>query len=142
MDFQYVACRRMNYVQAAYVEAAVYINKVLGSDRAYWILIQERVPADVIARILSGEEGRVRHKDRRYATRRATINGPEPSVSRSDLRVDHLTSQRVDVALVFELMLGMEAAAEYLRSAAVPVWVTERILSSTRRRASPEIVVE
>jgi hypothetical protein len=48
----------------------------------------------------------------------------------------------VEVALVFQLMLGTQAAAEYLRNAAVPIWVTERILSSTRRRASPQLIVE
>jgi len=142
MDHEYKPCRRTKYVQAAYVEAAIHINKAFGSDRAYWILIREQIPAAVIERILRGNAGRIRRKDRRYTTRRATIQEPELSPNISDVRRDHLTSQRVEVALVFDSMLGTEAAKEYLRNAGVSIWVTERVLNSTRRRPSPELVVE
>jgi hypothetical protein len=137
-----MTCRRTNYVQAAYVEAAVHINKVLGSDRAYWMLIRERVPGPVIERVLKGDIGRVRHKDRRYATRRATIQEPELSPAISEVRKDHLTSQRVEVAIVFQSMLGTDAAKDYLRKADVPPWIIERVLNSTTRRSSPALVVE
>jgi predicted GNAT superfamily acetyltransferase len=142
MNLGYMSCRRTKYVQAAYVEAAVHINKVYGSDRAYWILIREKIPQAVIERVLRGDPGRVRRKDRRYATRRALIQEPIPTNNLSDLRKDHLTSQRVEVALVFEAMLGLEAAKEYLHNASVPIWVSERVLSSTHRRPSPELVIE
>jgi hypothetical protein len=135
-------CRRKNYVHAAYVEAAIHINKTFGSDRAYWILIREKVPAAVIDRILKGKEGRIRHRDRRYATRRATIQGPEPEPLSSDRRVDHLTSQRIEVALVFQEMLGADAAVDYLRNAGIPVWVAARVLGSTKRRPTPALVPE
>jgi hypothetical protein len=110
--------------------------------RAYWILIREKVPAPVIERILRQPEGRVRRQDRRYATRRATLREPEQVPLSSDLRVNHLTSQRVEVALVFQSMLGTDAAAEYLRNAGVPIWVTSRVLGSTQRRPSPALVAE
>jgi hypothetical protein len=140
MDREHMRCRRKNYVQAAYVEAAVHINQVFGSDRAYWILIRENVPQAVIGRVLRGEPGRVRRKDRRYATRRATIL--EPEVAALERRKDHMTSQRIEVALVFESMLGVESAKEYLRDAGVPIWVTERVLTSTKRRPSPVLAAE
>jgi hypothetical protein len=144
MSNEYMSCRRTKYVQAAYVEAAVHINRVYGSDRAYWMLIREKVPQAVIERVLRGDPGCVRRKDRRYATRRATIREPAPANANatSDLRKDHLTSQRVEVALVFESMLGLESAKEYLQSVGVPIWVSERVLCSNRRRPSPEFVTE
>ncbi|MBB3220722.1 hypothetical protein [Pseudoduganella umbonata] len=142
MDEEYRGCRRTNYVHAAYVEAAIHINKVLGSDRAYWILIRENVPASVIDRIVKSQDGRLRRKDRRYAARRATITGAEQDPLFDDQRGDQLTSQRIEVALVFKTMLGTDAAAEYLRKAGVPIWTTARVLGSAKRRPSPAIVVE
>lgn len=142
MNHEYMSCRRTRYVQAAYVEAAVHINRVYGSDRAYWILIREKIPQAVIERVLRGDPGTVRRKDRRYATRRATIREPVPTNATSDLRKDHLTSQRVDVALVFEAMLGPESAREYLQNVGVPIWVSERVLCSNRRRPLQELVAE
>ena len=142
MDPNHLPCRRTNFVQAAYVEAAVYINRTLGSDRAYWILLREKVPAAVIDRILRGDPSCVRSKDRRYATRRATIREPEVAPATADRRKDQLTSQRVDVALVFDSMLGADAAGDYLRDNAVPVWVSERVLYTDNRRRVPELVPE
>jgi len=138
----YLPCRRANFVQAAYVEAAVHINRTLGSDRAYWMLLRENVPAAVVDRILRGDPAHVRHKDRRYATRRATIRETEVAPATAERRKDQLTSQRVDVALVFNSMLGNDAASEYLRENAVPVWVAERVLHSDNRRPVPEFVPE
>ena len=131
MNHEYMSCRRTKYVQAAYVEAAVHINKVYGSDRAYWILIREKIPRAIIERVLRADPGRVTEKDRRYATRRATIREPVPTNATSDLRKDHLTSQRVEVALVFEAMLGLESAEEYLQNVGVPTRVSERVLAPT-----------
>lgn len=142
MDEEYQGCRRKNYVHAAYVEAAIHINKVLGSDRAYWVLIRENVPGSVIERIIKGQDGRLRRKDRRYSTRRATINGSEHDPLSDDQRGDQLTSQRIEVALVFKAMLGTDAAAEYLRNAGVPIWITARVLGSAKRRPSPALIVE
>lgn len=142
MDENSLPCRRTNFVQAAYVEAAVHINRTLGSDRAYWILMREKVPAAVIERILRSDPTCVRRKDRRYSTRRATIREPEVAPEATDRRKDQLTSQRVDVALVFESMLGAQAAGDYLRDSAVPIWVAERVLYSDNRRPVPELVPE
>ncbi|HEX8605326.1 MAG TPA: hypothetical protein VF774_21960, partial [Pseudoduganella sp.] len=138
----YRSCRRKNYVCAAYVEAAIHINKVFGSDRAYWMLIREKVPAPVIDRILRGKEGQLRRKDRRYSTVNPTIDAVEGPSQHRNRRTDILTSQRVDVAMVFQSMLGTDAAAQYLRGAAVPVWISARVLGSTKRRPSPELIVE
>jgi hypothetical protein len=140
MSNQYTSCRRQNYVCAAYVEAAVHINRVLGSDRAYWIMIREKVPAEVIKRILAGDERRIRRKDRRYATRREMIS--EPDLVSTDARKDTLTSQRGEVALVFQSMLDTNEAADYLRNAGVPIWVTARVLGSKKRRPSPALALE
>ncbi|MBB3224905.1 hypothetical protein [Pseudoduganella umbonata] len=135
-------CRRKNYVCAAYVEAAIYINKAFGSDRAYWILIREGTPASVIERVLKGNESKVRRKDRRYAARRAIVAGPELVQLPVDRRTDTLSSQRVEVAIVFQTMLGTNAAAEYLRNAGVPIWISARVLGSRKRRPSPALVTE
>jgi predicted GNAT superfamily acetyltransferase len=138
----YLPCRRTNFVQAAYVEAAVYINRTLGSDRAYWMLLREQVPGAVIDRILRGDPACVRRKDRRYATRRATVREPEVAPATTERRKDPLTSQRVDVALVFDAMLGRDSATEYLRDNAIPVWVLERVFHSGNRRPVPALVPE
>ena len=45
-------CRRHNYVQAAYVDAALTIKGLYGLRRAENILRSENVPMDVISRIL------------------------------------------------------------------------------------------
>lgn len=140
VDEEYAHCRRKNYVCAAYVEAAVYINRMFGSDRAYWILIREGTPAPVIERVLKGTEGSVRRKDRRYAARRAAIAGPEQFLPPLDRRTDTLSSQRIEVAIVFQTMLGTNAAAEYLRNAGVPIWLSARVLGSRKRRPSPALV--
>lgn len=136
-DDQFRACRRNNYVRAAYVEAAIRVNAMFGSDRAYWILIREKVPASVIERILKGKKGAVRRKDRRYA---AGSRQPDRKRLPAEGRLDELTSQRIDVALVFQAMLGTDAAAQYLRDAGVPVWITARVLGAAKRRPSPELV--
>lgn len=45
-------------------------------------------------------------------------------------RTDLLTAQRVEVALVFRLMLGSEEAEHYLRRAGVPECVIARVLAA------------
>lgn len=135
-------CRRKNFVQAAYVEAAVYINRMYSSDRAYWMLMREKVPVQVIERVLNARAGRVRHKDRRYATRRETILTPEPGLPAVEKRIDHLTFQHVEVGLVFHSMLGIDAANEYLRGAGIPAWVSARVLTSAKRRPSLALIAE
>jgi hypothetical protein len=142
MDDAFNGCRRINYIQAAYVEAAIRINQMFGSDRAYWILIREKVPPAVIDRILRGKVAQMRRQDRRYSTRGAMLGETKHPTLPSDGRVDQLTSQRVEVALVFQSMLGTNAASEYLRNAGVPVWVTARVLGSTKRRPSAVLVTE
>lgn len=127
-------------MRAAYVEAAIRVNAMFGSDRAYWILIREKVPAPVIERILKGKKGAVRRKDRRYAAHGAGNRQPNRKRVPAEGRSDELTSQRIDVALVFQAMLGTDAAAQYLRDAGVSVWITARVLGSAKRRPAPELV--
>lgn len=138
----YKLCRRQNYVHAAYVEAAVHINQMYGADRAYWLLIRERVPATVIARVIQGKKRRARRKDRSHATSIPNLPGTLRMPMPEDCRIDQLTSQRLEVALVFQSMLGTESAAAYLRNAGVPIWITARVLGSTKRRPSAALVVE
>ncbi|TFW20388.1 hypothetical protein E4L96_10480 [Massilia arenosa] len=120
----------------------MHINKVMDSDRAYWLLIREQVPQAVIERVLRGAPGQVRKKDRRHATRQATIQEPAPMAGYAERRSDHLTAQRVEVGLVFESMLGEDSAREYFLSSGVPVWVAQRVLATRRKRPSPALVLE
>ena len=45
-------------------------------------------------------------------------------------RVDRLMAQRVEVAIVFRNMLGVEDAASYMMANDVPRQVAERVLAS------------
>lgn len=137
-----IVCRRSNYVHAAYVEAAIKINTMFGSDRAYWILIREGVQASVIERVLQGSTERLRRKRSRFSAALCADPGRDPGQQEPRQRIDLLTAQRVEVALVFQSMLGTEPAAEYLRNAGVPVWITARVLGSNRRRPSEPLVIE
>jgi hypothetical protein len=137
-DNEFISCRRLNYVGAAYVEAAIRIDAMFGSDRAYWILIRQGVPAAVVERVLKGAPRERRHKTKRYATARDAGDAATPA----DSRADTLNAQRVEVALVFQSMLGTAAAAEYLRNAGVPVWISARVLGTNRRRPSVPLVVD
>lgn len=49
-------------------------------------------------------------------------------------RLDALTAQRLEVALVYLAMLGFDDASEYLRSVAMPSDLAYRVLHSTHRR--------
>lgn len=44
-------------------------------------------------------------------------------------RTDHLMAQRVDVAIVFRDMLGLEDAAAYMARYDMPAHVVQRVLS-------------
>ncbi|QBE66332.1 hypothetical protein [Pseudoduganella lutea] len=53
-------------------------------------------------------------------------------------RKDKLTSQRVEVGLVFHEMLGEQEAKEYMLKVGVPTTVVNRVLGSRSvRRESP-----
>lgn len=49
-------------------------------------------------------------------------------------RLDALTAQRLEVAVVYLEMLGFDDASEYLRSVAMPSDLADRVLHSTHRR--------
>jgi hypothetical protein len=49
-------------------------------------------------------------------------------------RSDALTAQTIDVAIIFQEMLGTAAAAEYLRGNGVPLSVALRVLVHARRK--------
>lgn len=138
-DNRFSACRRKNYVHSAYVEAAIGVNALYGSDRAYWVLIREKVAQPVIERVLKVPPGRMRRKWRQEVPDGRFGGGVANVQIGADQRADRLTSQRVTVALVFQTMLGNDAAMEYLRDAGVPIWTISRVLGSTRRRQLPEL---
>ena len=140
MEKQLLCCRRNNYVHAAYVNAAMRIHGALGSDRAYWMLIREGVPASVIQRVLRGNGTILRQPRGNGAGRTPLLIGRYSASLAADRRHDRLTAQRVEVGLVFQHMLGTEAAAHYLRDARVPVWLTARVLGSARRRPSEQLM--
>ena len=55
------------------------------------------------------------------------------------IRRNSLTSQRVEVALVYKEMLGPEEARAYLTRENVPEAICERILANGQRRNDPEL---
>lgn len=57
-------CRRHNHVHAAYVDAGLKIDGILGRDRAISFLLREGVSAEVVERIFSRpEQQRARRDD-------------------------------------------------------------------------------
>jgi hypothetical protein len=140
MDKQLFCCRRTNYVHASYVSAAVRIHRAMGSDRAYWMLIREGVAASVIQRVLRADDNALRQPNREPSGRMPLLVGRHHAALVGNRRADGLMARRVDVGLVFQLMLGTEAAAQYLRDARVPAWIAARVLGSALRRPSGEPV--
>lgn len=63
---------------------------------------------------------------------------PHAANSRAPLRivarVDALMAQRVEVGIVFQMMLGDADARDYFRSCGVPDAVADRVLSQPQRR--------
>lgn len=57
------SCRRHNHVHAAYVDAGLKIEGILGRDRAISFLLQEGVSAEVVKRIFSHPEQRRTRRD-------------------------------------------------------------------------------
>jgi CheY-like chemotaxis protein len=55
----------------------------------------------------------------------------------SSRRTDELTAQRIEVALVYQQMLGTVDAQDYLSSLGVPESVARRVLQSDATRVSP-----
>lgn len=53
------------------------------------------------------------------------------------VRKDDLTSQKIETALVFHMMLGWQDAHDYLQSEKVPLEIIERVLFDGERRTSP-----
>jgi hypothetical protein len=53
------------------------------------------------------------------------------------VRKDLITSAKIDTAMIFERMLGPQDALIYLRSAAVPEALVERLMSDGGRRPAP-----
>lgn len=49
-------------------------------------------------------------------------------------RIDALTAQKIDVAIIFQEMLGTAVAAKYLRTNGVPLSVALRVLIHARRK--------
>jgi hypothetical protein len=57
-------------------------------------------------------------------------------------RLDRVTAGRVEVAIIFKEMLGLEDAAVYLAVNGVPPCVAERVLAATRtKRISDDAIV-
>ena len=49
-------------------------------------------------------------------------------------RIDALTAQKIDVAIIFQDMLGTAVAAEYLHENGIPLSVALRVLIHVRRK--------
>jgi len=54
-EYDLVTCRRVNYIQAAMVQAAISIQRTQGIRAAIAVLHEEGVPQDVIDRVLSDD---------------------------------------------------------------------------------------
>ncbi|TSD72511.1 hypothetical protein FFI39_016880 [Janthinobacterium sp. KBS0711] len=57
-------------------------------------------------------------------------------------RIDALTAQKIDVAIIFQEMLGTAVAAKYLHTNGVPLSVALRVLVCERRKdpSSPKMI--
>jgi len=53
-------------------------------------------------------------------------------------RRNNLLSQRIEVALVYKDMLGLNEARDYLNRESVPAEIVERVLLTERRRRPPQ----
>lgn len=51
-------------------------------------------------------------------------------------RLDDLTAQKVEVAIIFKEMMGAEDAANYMAENDIPAHVVDRVLASSRTRLS------
>jgi hypothetical protein len=56
----HIGCRRRNHVHHAIVEAALKIDRKLGTHMALTLLKNEQVPETVVARVIAREPGRLR----------------------------------------------------------------------------------
>ena len=56
----YAGCRRRNHVHHAIVEAALKIDRKMGTHMALALLRSEQVPEDVAARVIAREPGQLR----------------------------------------------------------------------------------
>ena len=61
-------------------------------------------------------------------------NAPTVAPLRIAGRPDHLTSQKVEVAIILQAMLGTPSAAEYLETHAVDPAVVKRVLFQPKQR--------
>jgi hypothetical protein len=64
----------------------------------------------------------------------ARPNGPTVAPLRAAGRPDQLTSQKVEVAIILQAMLGTTSAAEYLETNAVDPAVVSRVLFQPQHR--------
>ena len=61
-------------------------------------------------------------------------NAPTVAPLRVAGRADHLTSQKIEVAIILQAMLGTASAAEYLETNAVDPTVVSRVLYHPQQR--------
>ncbi len=64
----------------------------------------------------------------------ARPNAPTVAPLRIAGRPDHLTAQKVEVAIILQAMLGTTSAAEYLETNAVDPAVVKRVLFQPKHR--------
>jgi hypothetical protein len=53
LEYHSVTCRRVNYIQAAMVQAAISIQQTHGRNTAVALLLAENLPREIIDRVLS-----------------------------------------------------------------------------------------
>ena len=128
--------RRTSRVRPDRPKAEMDIREPLAPDAAWWLLFREGVPPLVIERALRASLSVSRRAWRRSGVR-IPIKQPQLTLDR---RVDSVTAQRVEVSLVFQLMLGTLAGVEYLQASGVAEGIATRVLGSQIRRASLPLI--
>ena len=130
--------RRTSRVRPDRPKVEMDIREPLAPDAAWWLLFREGVPPLVIERALRASLSVSRRAWRRSGVR-IPIEIKQPQLT-LDRRVDSVTAQRVEVSLVFQLMLGTLAGAEYLQASGVAECIATRVLGSQIRRASLPLI--
>ena len=130
--------RRTTQIEPNRLNAAMDIREPLAPDAAWSLLFGEGLPPLVIERALRASLSVSRRARRRSGVRiPMEIKQPQLTLER---RVDSVTAQRVEVSLVFQLMLGTLAGAEYLQASGVAEGIATRVLGSQIRRASLPLI--
>lgn len=138
-QMQNFVCRRTHRAGASRTAESAQ-REALAPDAAYWLLIREALPQSLLGRAMRTSLS-VARRARRRSTAPLTVH-VEALPLLPERRVDGMTAQRVEVSLIFQLMLGTSAGAEYLLASGVAASVALRVLGSQDRRPSLPLVAD